>query len=112
MASSSTWTSFEMPLREPSPIPSAFDFTRFLASSITFMAHLSEVSVYFNDKRLVKLTKTSGVSKLSSIPLGLKATSPRGIMTVTELHSTRMTSFYPYHHHHSDSDNYWQLFIS
>ena len=31
------WTSFEMPLREAGPIPVAFDFTRFLASSITFM---------------------------------------------------------------------------
>jgi hypothetical protein len=36
------WTTFEMDLREPQPIPSPFDFTRFLASSITFMNSLSE----------------------------------------------------------------------
>ena len=51
------WTTFQMTLREPGPIPPALDLTRFLASSITFMTHLSEVSVYFDDKRLVRLSK-------------------------------------------------------
>jgi hypothetical protein len=77
-----------MTLREPAPMPVAFDFTRFLASSITFMAHLSEISVYFNDRRLAKLTKASGVSKELTIPRGLRNSSASGIMTVKGIKST------------------------
>ncbi|TFK75311.1 hypothetical protein BDN72DRAFT_892280 [Pluteus cervinus] len=84
------WTSFEMGLREPTPIPIPFDFTRFLASSITFMTHLSEISVYFNDKRLARLTKASGRPKELTIPRGLKSSSPRGVMTVRRISSTSL----------------------
>ncbi|KAH9039973.1 hypothetical protein EDB84DRAFT_1476646 [Lactarius hengduanensis] len=76
------WTTFQMPLREPGPIPPAFDFTRFLVSSITFMAHLSEVSVYFDDKRLVRLSKDAGVPREVPMLKGLKNTSPDSMMTV------------------------------
>ncbi|KAK7445396.1 hypothetical protein VKT23_014813 [Stygiomarasmius scandens] len=84
----SEWTSFEMSLREPSPIPVAFDFTRFLASSITFMSYLSEVSVYFDDKRLVRLSKTSGLPKQLGMPQGIQTWSKMKIMNVTTLRST------------------------
>lgn len=76
------WTTFQMTLREPGPIPPAFDFTRFLVSSITFMAHLSEVSVYFDDKRLVRLSKDGGVPRAVPMLKGLKNASPDGMMTV------------------------------
>ncbi|KAI0060543.1 hypothetical protein BV25DRAFT_1908367 [Artomyces pyxidatus] len=82
------WTTFQMTLREPAPIPPAFDFTRFLVSSITFMAHLSEVSVYFDDKRLVRLSKDSGIPKEVPMIRGLKGTSPLGIMNVKTIQST------------------------
>lgn len=78
-----------MELRDPTPIPPAFDFTRFLVSSITFMAHLREVSVYFDDKRLVHLTKDAGTPKQISIPRGLKPTSTTGFMNVKAFKSTR-----------------------
>jgi len=87
------WTSFEMSLREAAPIPSPFDFTRFLASSITFMTHLSEVSVYFDDKRLARLTKSSGMSKELSLPKGLQSSSGMGIMNVKAIKSTRLSPF-------------------
>lgn len=83
------WTTFEMALREPTQIPAAFDFTRFLVSSITFMAHLSEVSVYFDDKRLVRLTKDIGIPKQMSLPQGLKTLSTQGYMKVKEIKTTR-----------------------
>ena len=83
------WTTFQMTLREPGPIPPAFDFTRFLVSSITFMAHLSEVSVYFDDKRLVRLSKNGGVSKEMPMLKGLKSTSPEGMMNVKSIQTTR-----------------------
>ena len=78
-----------MTLREPGPIPPAFDFTRFLVSSITFMTHLSEVSVYFDDKRLVKLSKDCGMSKEVSMLKGLKGTSPQGMMNVKSIETMR-----------------------
>jgi Protein of unknown function (DUF3684) len=83
------WTTFQMTLREPGAIPPAFDFTRFLVSSITFMAHLSEVSVYFDDKRLVRLSKNCGVSKEVPMLKGLKVTSPEGMMTVKSIETKR-----------------------
>ncbi|THU91523.1 hypothetical protein K435DRAFT_759191 [Dendrothele bispora CBS 962.96] len=82
------WTSFEMLLREPAPIPVAFDFTRFLASSITFMSYLSEISVYFDDKRLVKLSKTSSLPKQLKMPQGIQTSSKLKVMNITNLKST------------------------
>ena len=78
-----------MTLREPGPIPPAFDFTRFLVSSITFMAHLSEVSVYFDDKRLVRLSKDSGPPREVPMIKGLKNTSPDSMMTVGSVQTIR-----------------------
>ncbi|KAH9953159.1 hypothetical protein BC827DRAFT_1380025 [Russula dissimulans] len=82
------WTTFQMTLREPGPIPPAFDFTRFLVSSITFMTHLSEVSVYFDDKRLVKLSKVCGIPKEVPMLKGLRATSNEGMMNVKSIQTT------------------------
>ena len=78
-----------MTLREPGPIPPALDFARFLASSITFMTHLSEVSVYFDDKRLVRLSKNRGMSKEMPMLNGLKGTSPEGMMNVKAIETMR-----------------------
>ena len=86
---SRSWTSFAMTLREPAPIPVPFDFTRFLVSSLTFMRYLRQVSVFFDDKRLVKLNKAAGVPKNLAIPKGLNNRSPSGIMTVDTIQTTR-----------------------
>jgi len=84
------WTTFELELREPAPIPGgAFDFTRFLVSSISFMTHLREISVYFDDKRLVHLTKDVGTPKELEIPWGLSPHSATGLTEVRSLKSTR-----------------------
>ena len=89
------WTTFQMTLREHGPIPPAFDFTRFLVSSITFMTHLSEVSVYFDDKRLVRLSKDGGLPKEVPILRGLKATTPEGMMNVKSIQTMRKSSCSP-----------------
>lgn len=78
-----------MPLREAAPIPIAFDLTRFLASSITFMAHLAEVSVYFDDKRLTKLSKSTGIPRELGVPKGLQKSSRLGYMSVRGVQSRR-----------------------
>ena len=82
-------TVIEMDLREPAPIPAVFDFTRFLVSSITFKVHLREVSVYFDDRRLVHLTKDAGIPKQLPMPEGLKPNSPKGIMNLKGWKATR-----------------------
>ncbi|KAI0670652.1 hypothetical protein C8Q78DRAFT_1037269 [Trametes maxima] len=86
-----SWTTFEMGLREPAPIPPPFDFTRFLASSITFMRHLLDVSVFLDDKRLSRLTKAPGAPKALSIPKGLKPSSPLNMMQVNGVQSTPLS---------------------
>ena len=83
------WTTIQMTLRESGPIPPALDLTRFLVSSITFMTYLSEVSVYFDDKRLVRLSKDCGVSREVPMLGGLKGTSPDGMMNVKSIETTR-----------------------
>ncbi|KAF9264248.1 hypothetical protein L218DRAFT_958669 [Marasmius fiardii PR-910] len=85
---SKAWTSFEMPLREEGPIPVAFDFTRFLASSITFMTHLSQVSVFFDDKCLAKLSKDAGSPKQLALPSYLQPQSRLNTMNITKLQTT------------------------
>lgn len=83
------WTTFEMPLREPAPIPPAFDFVRFLASSITFMVQLREISVFLDDWRLARLVKDPGAPISLTIPKGLKPTSPLNIMHIKSIRSNR-----------------------
>ncbi|PBK91347.1 hypothetical protein ARMGADRAFT_1013798 [Armillaria gallica] len=84
----SPWTSFDMVLREDATIPPASDFARFLASSITFMNYLSEVSVYMDDKRLVHLTKSSGADERLVIPRELQTSSRKSIMHIKSIKST------------------------
>ncbi|KAI8998895.1 hypothetical protein BD414DRAFT_519966 [Trametes punicea] len=86
-----SWTTFEMGLREPAPIPPPFDFTRFLASSITFMRHLLDVSVFLNDKRLSRLVKAPGTPQVVGIPKGLKPSSPSNTMQVTGVQITPLS---------------------
>ena len=85
----SAWTSFEMGLREPAPLPARpLDLARFLASSITFMTNLREVSLFFNDKKLVHLTKDADKPSDVAIPRDMKATSPKRTMVVRKVTST------------------------
>ena len=81
------WTTFDMPLREAGPIPNAFDLTRFLTSSITFMSHLNEVSIYFDDVRLSHISKAAGPEKTLGLPKGLRPRSVGGTMTVKSVTS-------------------------
>lgn len=83
-----------MALREPAPIPGAFDLTRFLASSITFMRQLREITVYFDDKCLVKLIKSTGLSRDLGIPEGLNTRTPSRNMTIDNIQSTCIHLFY------------------
>lgn len=85
----SEWTTFEMALREPAPMPIAFDLARFLASSITFMAHVREISIHFDGRTLARLVKDPGSAATVAIPRGLKTASPFSTMHVKTISSTR-----------------------
>lgn len=70
-------------------MPDLFDFTRFLVSSITFKTHLREISVYFDNRRLVRLTKDVGVPKQLPMPQDMTNTSTMGFMSIKDLEATR-----------------------
>jgi hypothetical protein len=84
------WTTFTMPLRVASTLPrTPLDIARFLATSLTFMRNLVDVSMFFNEHRLVRVTKSAGRPK----PLTFFAnrldsqTTASGMMTVQEVQS-------------------------
>jgi hypothetical protein len=84
----SPWSTFDMPLRDPSPIPKTFDFTQFLCSSLTFMKCLQTVEVWFDGHRLAQVSKSSGVPRKCTLPPGLRTKTSNGLMDVTEIEST------------------------
>ncbi|KAH7337817.1 hypothetical protein B0J17DRAFT_664321 [Rhizoctonia solani] len=90
-SNNSDWTSFEMPLREPAPLPGLpVDIARFLATSLTFMTHLRSVSLFFDGRCLAKVEKEVGSPRKLAIPRGLKLTSPGGTMNATGMSSTSL----------------------
>jgi len=76
-----------MTLREAGPIPPAFDFMRFLASSITFMVHLDDIAVYFDEHRIGHIKKSPGVAKAVELPRRLKRSSQSNIMNIKGVQS-------------------------
>lgn len=84
-----------MTLREASPIPSAFDLMRFLASSITFMVYLNDVSVFFDEYRIGHLTKSAGVAKAVNIHKALKKSSGLNVMRIQTIQSHGMYTVLP-----------------
>ncbi|TCD69784.1 hypothetical protein EIP91_006320 [Steccherinum ochraceum] len=76
------WTTFAMPLREPAPCPIPFDFVRFITSSITFVAYLSDVSVWFDGHRLARITRERGAPSALTLRPNLKTDSSKGMMRV------------------------------
>ncbi|CAL1709408.1 unnamed protein product [Somion occarium] len=82
------WTSFTMPLREPVPMPTPFDFVRFLTSSITFVAHLTQVSVLLDGKLLAKIRRERGVPRTLNMKPTLKPDSSKRTMRVAGVEVT------------------------
>lgn len=87
--SSEKWTTFEMPLRESAVIPVPFDFARFVASSITFMTHLVDISVFVDDQRIIRISREADVPKSVPLPKTLNLLSPNSFMKVVGLNCKR-----------------------
>lgn len=106
--SSRKWSSFTLPLREPAHLPPLFDIARFLTSSLTFMSHLSCVSVHLDGRVLIRVSKDSpgapsvGPAKSggkSTVPFskevsvrGLRTTTPKGLMAVASVRKNSTSS--------------------
>ncbi|KAG6375032.1 hypothetical protein JVT61DRAFT_3812 [Boletus reticuloceps] len=88
------WTTFKMPLREAAPMPPLSELMQFLASSIIFMAHLEELSVFFDHHCLGQIKKSLRQSLAIPIPVELDRWSLGKIMYVKSIHQHRKS----FHH--------------
>ncbi|KIJ65877.1 hypothetical protein HYDPIDRAFT_151535 [Hydnomerulius pinastri MD-312] len=85
------WTTFKMPLREAAPMPPVSEFMQFLASSITFMVHLKDVTVFFDHHLVGQINKSLGQSQAIHIPTELKRLSPEKNMIVKSVQQYPIT---------------------
>ncbi|KAF8318815.1 uncharacterized protein EI90DRAFT_2978708 [Cantharellus anzutake] len=88
---SAGWTSIQMDLRDPGSLPGRpVDMARFFCTSLTFTNSISEISLYFDEHRLFKLSKVLSPPKSHALPPYLKARSPRSFMLVKGVRSTNV----------------------
>ncbi|KAG8958915.1 hypothetical protein FRC03_008699 [Tulasnella sp. 419] len=81
---SDLWTTFDIPLREPSSFPGIpFDLAKFLATSLTFVANLLKVSIFLDGHQLVRLEKAANRPSNMTILEHLIPLSRQGTMKVT-----------------------------
>lgn len=85
------WTTFKMPLREPALTPSVSDLMQFLATSITFMAHLRDVAVFFDRHVVGRIKKSLGQSRDIPISEELERRSPGRNMMVNSVRQHPIT---------------------
>lgn len=85
------WTTFKMPLREPALTPPVSDLMQFLATSITFMAHLRDVAVFFDRHLVGRINKSLGQSRDIPIPEELERRSPGQNMMVNSVRQHPIT---------------------
>ncbi|KAF8131205.1 hypothetical protein EV363DRAFT_1584042 [Boletus edulis] len=85
------WTTFKMPLREATPMPPLSELMQFLASSITFMAHLEELTIFFDHHCLGQIKKSLRQSLAIPIPVELDRWSLGKIMYVKSIHQHPVT---------------------
>ncbi|KAI6111931.1 hypothetical protein EV401DRAFT_1867822 [Pisolithus croceorrhizus] len=90
-ATTDLWTTFKMPLREAAPMPPVSEFMQFLASSITFMVQLKDVTVFFDGCRVGQIAKSLGQSQVTPIPTELERSSPEKNMLVKSVQQYSVT---------------------
>ncbi|KAH7914527.1 hypothetical protein BJ138DRAFT_1123419 [Hygrophoropsis aurantiaca] len=83
------WTTIDMKLRKPAPCPKPFDLTRFLVSSMTFMANLRVATIYLDDRELSSVKKTRGEPDSLDIPSHFTRKSQRENMNITGVEVTK-----------------------
>ncbi|KAF8307878.1 hypothetical protein DL93DRAFT_2064506 [Clavulina sp. PMI_390] len=87
-AQDSVWTTFEMDLRDPVPLQTKpLDLAKFVATSITFMTYIRQISVFVDDHRLFCVSKASGLDEPVTWPAKLKNESPMRYMRMSSASS-------------------------
>ncbi|KNE70311.1 peptidyl-prolyl cis-trans isomerase A1 [Allomyces macrogynus ATCC 38327] len=88
------WTRFIMKLREPMELPRLNDFSRFLATSLSFTDHLLTIDAVFAGQRVISITKTSTPDLPLDIPVSIQPASPKGLfeMTSVDMRNVQMTA--------------------
>ncbi|KAF9634005.1 hypothetical protein BFW01_g4900 [Lasiodiplodia theobromae] len=72
----------------PSPVPDLFELSKFLTTSLTFLA-LQSIELYVDDFRILQLTKTTSAAAPTSIPSHIGRRSEKGLMEIREvMHQT------------------------
>ena len=80
-----SWTSVELELRNPEPLPSLSDLTRFLISSVALLTHIDTLSVHLDSQRVLRIQKEVESPVDISFPEHLKPTTSGGILTVQSI---------------------------
>ncbi|KAI6152579.1 hypothetical protein BKA82DRAFT_4013016 [Pisolithus tinctorius] len=88
-ATRNLWTTFKMPLREAAPMPPVSELMQFLASSITFMVDLKDVTVFFDDYLVGQINKSLGQSQAIPIPAELVRWTPEKNLIVKSVERHR-----------------------
>ncbi|KAG8216243.1 hypothetical protein J3R82DRAFT_8284 [Butyriboletus roseoflavus] len=83
-----SWTSIELELRKPEPLPMLADLTRFLVSSVAFLTHIDTFSVNLDSQRVLRVEKQVESSAEIPIPEHLKPTTPQEALTVESIQRT------------------------
>ncbi|CAI2174465.1 1539_t:CDS:10 [Funneliformis geosporum] len=79
------WTTFLMDMREPAEFPNVEEFARFLANSLGFTGNLREISVYFNNTLVIRLSKKMQEPRLMNIASGFNTFSPQKMFHLTSV---------------------------
>ena len=83
-------TTIELPLRKAFSMPPILDLMRFLASSITFMVHLTNVCVFLDNHPMGSVEKTSVKSQSIGLPQGIEELDNKEIsMDIDEIQHHR-----------------------
>ncbi|KAF8123691.1 hypothetical protein EV363DRAFT_1455306 [Boletus edulis] len=85
-SSTDSWTSVELELRDPEPLPGLADLTRFLVSSVAFLTNIHTIAIFLDDQRLVHIQKESRESPVDTpISQHLMRTTASHILTVESI---------------------------
>lgn len=68
----------------PSPVPDLFELSKFLTTSLTFLA-LQNIELYVDNFKILELTKTTSAAAPASIPSHIGRKSEKGLMEIREI---------------------------
>lgn len=80
------WTVIEMELKQESPVPPTFELTRFLVTSMTFLANIERVTISRDGAELSHMIKSRNEPRQSiAIPEHMVRTSRNGTMSINSV---------------------------